>query len=159
MLADLDYSVLVNAFKQIAAGIFESQKPFSFVLGKVLAGQNDQGKGLKIMVDQKLILGDKQLITTNAVRDFYIELQTVGETLGQADGTAHKTQKAARPQAVPEDYGAFDEHDHEYKGKKWWKVNLKLKAGEHVLMMRVDGGQKYIVLDRVFPPNNKGEIR
>ncbi len=154
-MADLDYSVLVNAFKQIASDVNKSQKPFSFAIGTVMAPE----PSLKIMVDQKLILGKKQLILTNAVRDFYIELQTVGETLGQADGTAHKTQKAARPQAVSEDYGAFDEHDHEYKGKKWWKVNLKLKAGEHVLMMRVDGGQKYIVLDRVFPPNNKGEIR
>lgn len=154
-MADLDYSVLINAFKRIASGVIDSKKPFAFAIGKVMVPEPE----LKIMADQKLILGKKQLILTNAVRDYYVEMQTVGETLGQADGTAHKTQKAARPQAVPEDYGAFDEHDHEYKGKKWWKVNLKLQAGEHVLMMRVDGGQKYIVLDRVFPPNNKGEIR
>lgn len=167
MLADLDYSVLVNAFKQIAAGIFESQKPFSFVLGKVLAGQNDQGKGLKIMVDQKLILGDKQLILTNAVRDYYVKLTTVGETLNQEDGKEHVTEKrelksTAEPSGVlglPGQDEAFASHDHDYKGDKWWKVNLKLQVGESVLMLRVDGGQKYIVLDRVFPPNNKGEIR
>ena len=154
-MADLDYSVLVNAFKQIASDVNNSKKPFAFAIGKVMSPE----PSLKIMVDQKLILGKKQLILTNAVRDYYVELQTVGETLGQADGTAHKTQKAARPQVVPEDYGAFDEHDHEYKGKKWWKVDLKLQAGESVLLLRTDGGQKYIVLDRVFPPNNKGEIR
>lgn len=154
-MADLDYSVLVNAFKQIAADVINSKKPFSFAIGKVMSPE----PSLKIMVDQKLILGKKQLIITNAVRDYYVELQTVGETLSQADGTAHKTQKAVRLPDVPEDYGAFDEHDHEYKGKKWWKVNLKLQAGESVLLLRTDGGQKYIVLDRIFPPNNKGEIR
>ena len=170
MLADLDYSVLVNAFKHIAAGIFESQKPFSFVFGKVLAGQNDQGKGLKIMVDQKLILGDKQLILTNAVRDHYVKLTTVGETLNQQDGKEHNTEYeenlaltngvAAVANAAPgTNYDFFAKHRHDYKGDKWWKVNLKLQVGESVLMLRVDGGQKYIVLDRVFPPNNKGEIR
>ena len=154
-MADLDYSVLINAFKQIANGVMDSKKPFAFAVGKVMSPE----PALKIMVDQKLILSYKQLILTNAVRDYYVEMQTVGETLGQADGTAHKTQKAARPQAAPEDYGAFDEHDHEYKGKKWWKVNLKLQVGESVLLMRTNGGQKYIVLDRVFAPNNEGIIR
>lgn len=154
-MADLDYSVLINAFKQISNGVMDSKKPFAFAIGKVMSPE----PALKIMVDQKLILSSKQLILTNSVRDYYVEMQTVGETLNQTDGTEHYTEYEGRPTTVPEDYNGYDEHLHKYKGKKWWKVNLKLQAGESVLLMRTDGGQKYIVLDRVFAPNNEGIIR
>lgn len=38
---------------------------------------------------------------------------------------------------------------HAYKGKKAYKVHLALKTGEQVLLLRADGGQKFIILDRV----------
>lgn len=162
-MADLDYSVLINAFKQISNGVMDSKKPFAFAIGKVMSPE----PALKIMCDQKLILSSKQLILTNAVRDYYVKMTTVGETLNQEDGKEHVTEKRENPSyaepsgpaGLPGYDEAFASHDHDYKGDKWWKVNLKLQAGEHVLMLRVDGGQKYIVLDRVFPPNNKGEIK
>lgn len=144
----------VEMMKQAARMAADESAPFSFCIGKVLTPLDSQGKGLKIMVDQKLILGDKQLLLTNAVRDYYVKLTTCGESVGEAEGAAHKTEKTIRPPAVPEDYGAFDSHDHEYKGDKWFKVNLKLKSGESVLMVRIDGGQKYIVLDRLEAPKN-----
>ena len=88
------------------------------------------------------------------MRDYYVKHTTCGESEEQADGTAHKTEKTIRPPAIPEDYGAFDNHDHEYKGDKWFKVNLALKAGESVLLLRIDGGQKFIILDRLEAPSN-----
>ena len=168
-MADLDYSVLVQAFKQIADGVYGANKPFSFVLGKVIAQAADgtKVKGLRVQVDQKLILSDKQLILTNAVRDYYVKLTTVGEELSQSDGKEHVTEEKGRlSEAVPSgtaglpgDDNAYDYHTHDYKGDKWWKVNLALQVGESVLMLRTDGGQKYIVLDRVYAPNNKGLIQ
>ncbi len=168
-MADLDYSVLVGAFKQIADGVYGANKPFSFVLGKVISQAADGTKvqGLCVQVDQKLILGDKQLILTNAVRDYYVKLTTVGETLGEQDGKEHVTEYEERKTTNPvygvsgasDDNEAFEKHRHEYKGDKWWKVNLALQVGESVLMLRTDGGQKYIVLDRVYAPNNKGLIQ
>ena len=162
-MADLDYSVLVNAFKQIAADVNNSKKPFAFAIGKVMSPE----PSLKIMVDQKLILGKKQLILTNAVRDYYVKLTTVGETLNQEDGKEHVTEEKGRlseagpsgTAGLPGDDNAYDYHAHGYKGDKWWKFNMKLQVGESVLLLRTDGGQKYIVLDRIFPPNNKGEIK
>ena len=43
-------------------------------------------------------------------------------------------------------------HKHAYKGKKAFKVHLGLKAGEQVLLLRTDGGQKFIIIDRVEAP-------
>ena len=142
-------SAFVDAMKEAASGVFYSCNPFSFALGVVVSAEP-----LKVKIDQKLTLGEKQLILTNSVRDYYVKLTTCGESEKQADGTAHKTEKTMRPPAAPEDYGAFDNHDHEYKGDKWFKVNLALKAGESVLLLRIDGGQKFIILDRLEAPSN-----
>ena len=47
---------------------------------------------------------------------------------------------------------AFAAHQHAYKGRKTFKVHLALKAGEKVILISCDGGQKYIVLDRWEAP-------
>lgn len=151
----LDGNSIVDLVRRIAKKAVDETAPFAFAVGKVLAPEPK----LQIYVDQKLTLSDKQLILTNAVRDYYVKLTTVGEKLGEPDGKEHVTQKTQRSPGAAEDYGAFDSHDHDYKGDKWWKVNLRLQTGESVLLLRIDGGQKYIVLDRVFPPNNKGLIQ
>ena len=81
-------SALVDAMKEAASGVFYSCNPFSFSLGVVISANP-----LKVKIDQKLTLGEKQLILTNSVRDYYVKLTTCGESKGQADGTAHKTEK------------------------------------------------------------------
>ncbi len=81
---------------------------------------------LKISVNQKLILNSEQLILTNAVRNFSVAIT--------ADLTTED---------VPEDINATR-----------YTVNLALKPGEQVIMLRTDGGQKFIVLDRVEAPND-----
>ena len=43
---------------------------------------------------------------------------------------------------------AFAAHKHRYQGRKKWRVHNALKTGEKVILLRCDGGQKYIVLDR-----------
>ncbi len=146
----LNANTMAELMKEAAAGMYEASKPFSFCLGKVISA----GDSLRIRIDQKLVLGSKQLLLTNSVRDYYVKLTTCGETTEQSDGTAHKTECSVRPAVAPEDYGAFDNHNHEYKGDKWFKVNLALKAGESVILLRTNGGQKYIVLDRVEAPEN-----
>lgn len=159
----LNAQLFVETMKEAARKTVDESSPFSFVIGKVTSAEPD----LKIQIEQRLTLGSKQLILTNAVRDYYVKLTTVGEELNQEDGKEHYTEyeerKTTNPvygtSGVADDNEAFGKHRHEYKGDKWWKVNLKLQAGESVLLLRTDGGQKYIVLDRIFAPNNKGEIR
>lgn len=41
------------------------------------------------------------------------------------------------------------EHTHSYKGRKTFKVHNGLKSGEKVILLRVQGGNQYVVLDRV----------
>ncbi|MBR3552469.1 MAG: DUF2577 domain-containing protein [Clostridia bacterium] len=146
----LDAARFAEMMKQAALLALDERAPFAFCIGTVVSPE----PSLRVRVEQRLVLSEKQLLLTNAVRDYYVKLSTCGESTGQADGTAHTTEHSRRPPAAPEDYGAFDSHDHEYKGDKWFKVNLKLKAGESVLLLRIDGGQKYIILDRLEAPKN-----
>ena len=116
----MSYNSFLEDVKRAAVGAVNASKPFSFLLGKVTSTSP-----LKIYVDQKFEVTSAQLILTNAVRNYTVEM-TVDHQTETAEG-----------------------HTHAYKGTKSYKVNLALKVGEQVLLLRVDGGQKFIVLDRV----------
>ena len=42
-----------------------------------------------------------------------------------------------------------DNHRHPYKGRKKFLVHNKLKAGEQVVLLRIQGGKKFLVVDRL----------
>lgn len=123
-----DMNAFLGNVKRAAVEAVRAGNPFAFNLGKVISAEP-----LKVQVDQKLELTAAQLILTNAVRDF-----TVNMTV------EHETEDAAG--------GSVPSHKHAYTGTKPYRVHLSLKAGEQVLLLRADGGQKYIVLDRVEAP-------
>ncbi len=112
--------------KRAAVEAVEASKPAAIVMGKVISTNP-----LTVRVDQKLSLGSAQLVLTSAVRDFKVSM-TVDH--------------------VTEMSGAANAHTHAYKGEKEYNVHLGLRTGEHVLMLRADGGQKFIILDRLEVP-------
>lgn len=149
----LDSNTLVKAVKSAAVAAIAAQKPMSVCYGEVLSASP-----LKVLVDQKMVLTADQLLLTSAVRDFTVYI-TVDHTTGSAlDGvdlshthllpiditgettTGRETQSA----------GAVDlAHTHAFVGKKKHTVHLGLNAGEKVILLRCDGGQRFILLDRV----------
>lgn len=117
--------------KQAAVEAVTASAPMAVCYGTVI------GTGpLKIQVDQKKILGEAQLILTDSVRDYNVVLSTI-EGEGVSPGP-HYTEDAVCT-AV---------HRHRYEGRKKWRVHNALELGEKVILLRCDGGQKYIVLDR-----------
>lgn len=67
---------------------------------------------LKIAVEQKLTLTEKQLVLSSLVRDFKVDM------------TTNDTRQNIT-------------------------IHLGLKVGEKVMLIRVQGGQQFVVLDRV----------
>jgi len=128
----LDVTELVRLVKQAAVDAVNASSPMHLCYGRVTSTSP-----LKIEVDQKLILTDAQLILTNNVRDYTVEM-TVDHTTEEESGGSG--------------YAAFAAHSHKYKGRKSFRVHLALKQGEQVVMLRCDGGQKYIVIDRWEAP-------
>lgn len=117
--------------KKAAVEAVKASKPADMVFGKVISA-----KPLKIKVDQKLILTNKQLVLTRNVTEYEVEMEPI---------PSHWTEERSGGSGD----AAFESHRHEYKGKKKFKVYNALKNGEEVILMRIAGGQKYIVLDRI----------
>ena len=96
------------------------------------------------------------------MRDYTV-YETVDHTTGTALGSVSLTHKHAYSGTTSgnESYSGNTEnaggvnigHSHSYTGRKKFTVHLGLKTGEKVLMLRCDGGQKFIVLDRLEAPN------
>ena len=118
--------------KQAALDAVNAAGPMAMSFGTVTSVSP-----LKIQVDQKKTLTEAQLILTNNVRDFNVDMTVDHQTENESGGSGD---------------AAFAAHRHAYKGRKTFRVHLALKVGEKVILISCDGGQKYIVLDRWEAP-------
>ncbi len=121
--------VLVNAIKMAALECVEHSNPVAVNYGVVTSVEP-----LKIKVDQKLVLTRAQLVLTRNVTDYEILMEVEHNTESASGGSG---------------YGQFDRHSPGYNGEKIFRVKNGLKVGEEVVLVRVSGGQKFIVFDRV----------
>lgn len=126
----------VKVIKKAAIEAVKASKPTDIVFGKVISE-----KPLKIKIDQKLILTEKQLVLARDVTDYEIEM----EPSLNGKPYFHETEEMSGGS----DYDSFAPHKHEYKGRKTFLVYNALKNGEEVILTQTLGGQKYIVIDRI----------
>ena len=128
----------VEVVKRAAVEAVEAQKPVYLLFGQVISASP-----LKIQVDQKSIYTEKMLVLTRNVTDFEVDMTV-----------SHVTENRAGGSGDP----AFASHNHDYKGKKKFKVHNALIVGDEVVLGRVQGGKRFVVLDRIKPiPTLKGE--
>ncbi len=157
MSKDADVRAIFDLMKKTAAQTTKDGKPSDVLFGTVTSTTP-----LRVRVNQKLELEENQLILTNAVRDYEVKLTTKGDdneptvTTTQPVNDGHYTETAAYAGGGA-DPTAFMVHNHAYSGDKWFKVNLALKIGEKVILLRCAGAQQYVILDRVDAPK-KGAI-
>lgn len=137
----LDINELVRAVKQAAVDAVNADGPMAVSFGTVVSTSP-----LKIQVDQKKTLSTAQLILTSNVRDFTVEMTVDHETESTSHGHQVNDTYTGGGSAVEVD------HAHAYKGRKSFRVHLGLKVGEKVILLRCDGGQKFLVLDRWEAP-------
>lgn len=119
----------VENIKRAALDAVFASMPSGIYFGTVISSSP-----LKISVDQKMTLTEKQLVLTTLVQDFSVNMTVDHKTEDKSGGSGDSS---------------FASHNHDYKGTKSFRVHLALKAGEKVMLIRVQGGQKYIVLDRI----------
>ena len=111
-----DANELVKLIKQASTEAVEAGKPVNVCYGTVVSASP-----LQIQVEQKMTLGEAQLILTRNVTDYTV---SVSVDWTDDDGTA-------------------------INGTKTMTVNNALTAGETVIMLRWQSGQKFVVLDRI----------
>lgn len=120
---------LNEVLKQLCLETLNSSMPSGVYFGTVISASP-----LKISVEQKMTLTEKQLVLTTLVQDFSVNMTVNHTTENKSGGSGD---------------ASFASHNHEYKGTKSFLVHLGLKAGEKVMLIREQGGQKFIVLDRI----------
>ena len=129
---------LLTTLKRAALDAVENAKPCAMAYGQVVSAEP-----LSIKVDQRMTLTAGFLILTNAVKDHEVEVELQWETNRDAQlETRHSHPMVSE--------GSFDSaHAHGLTGKKKLLVKNGLKAGERVLLLRVENGQRYIVWYRI----------
>lgn len=122
-------SDLIEVIKKAALDAVETQKPVNILFGTVVSNAP-----LVIEIDQKTRIESDSLILTNAVMEHKIEMsvEQITEITGGGSGES-----------------SFAPHAHEYKGRKIFTLHNGLAAGEKVILLRIQGGQKFLVLDRI----------
>lgn len=108
---------LVRLIKKAAVEAVEAEKPAAVCFGRVVGIAP-----LKIMVEQRLVLGENQLVLTKAVTNHYTDVY-------------------------------FD-----IEGEKRVLIYNGLKEGEEVILLRAEGGQRFIVIDRLCGAETEGEL-
>ena len=130
-------SELLQIIKQAASEQNEASKPVAVVMGKVLAVSP-----IKIQIDQKLTLSESALILTKSVIDYSVNMTVNHATESHTHAHSYIDDSSTRTTET-------NTHSHSYNGTKAFTVHNKLNVGDSVVLLRVQGGQKFVVLDIV----------
>ena len=123
-----DATGLAEKIKRAALDAQGASRPVQLCVGEVISKEP-----LKINVEQKLILGEAQLILSRNVTDYVITAEVDWETLEQEGGAGE---------------AAYERHGHRILGQKQVIVHNALKPGDEVILIRQQEGRKFLVLDR-----------
>lgn len=123
---------LLNTLKTINRDMQASAQGMSIVFGEVI---NDNP--LEIQVEQKLILDESFLILTSAVREKKMNIQHKHSYEDKSD-TSTSTRITDFAESTQSGV-VFDEYE----------IIPALKIKDKVILIRMEGGQQFIVLDKV----------
>lgn len=128
-----DANELVETLKKAAVEAVEAKKPVNVYFGEVVSAAP-----LKINVEQKMVLGEKQLILSRNVTNFKTFI--TGGNIKNYYYTGSTTDSGTAP--------VSPSHVHAV-GKMEITVHNGLVVGDEVILIRQQEGQKFIVLDRI----------
>jgi hypothetical protein len=134
-----DFSSMINTMKKASLNANEAGKPVNIVFGKVVSV-----KPLRISVEQKLTLEASQLVLAQSVTEHQVDITVDHWTEAE---TAHF--HAVQDTYTGSGTSSPTTHKHEYKGRKTITVHRGLTLGDEVIMVRMQNGQKYAVIDRL----------
>lgn len=117
-----DASDFVRAVQQVSDGANAAGYPADVMSGTVIAASP-----LKIKVEQRFDIDSAQLIVPERLTDYKVSVTFDGET--EKAGTT--------------------EHFHKYGGEVTMTVRNALESGDKVALIRQQGGQKFLIIDRV----------
>lgn len=139
---------VVELVKKAAVGAVEASKPVNLLFGKVVSDDP-----LQIEIDQKLTYPAAFLILSRNVTDYEVDVEVAFNTEQELEHIHVFTDSnGITGKTLPTN------HAHEVKATKKLKIKNGLKVDDVVVMMRLQGGKRFLVLDRLQPnPDLEGE--
>jgi hypothetical protein len=113
------YSGIIPIIKKAAIDAVDSTQPVQFVFGTVISVSP-----LKIQVTPKLTLGKGNLALSGTLTKHSVRVTVKGET------------------------ESADDHKHDISIPVTVTIDNSLKTGDSVILARMQGGNKYLVLDK-----------
>lgn len=134
-----DATELTKVIKKAALKAQESTKPVNVCFGTV-----ESTNPLTINVEQKMTLGEKQLVLCRNVTEYTTMVTVQWQTEQEEQLHKHQLKNSM-------DYteGQDKKHTHDIEGTKQMTIHNALEKGEEVILIRQQEGQKYIVIDRI----------
>ncbi len=124
---------LLNTIKQASTAAMAASNPAAVLFGVVTAEAP-----LEIRVDQRFTLPAEFLIVPESLTHYEVPLRHAHRyTDDSASGSSTKTTEPALPEEP-------------------LVIRRRLEAGDKVLLLRVQGGQQYVLLDRVVNADDPG---
>ncbi|WP_281885694.1 DUF2577 domain-containing protein [Paenibacillus sp. YYML68] len=117
--------MLLDVIKQASKAGVEAGNPVALVLGTVT-----NEKPLEITVDQRFTLTEEFLLVLEHLTPYEVELQ---HTHTYVDQTGNGSTSSTTAEAL----------------KEKLVIRRGMKLGDQVLLLRAQGGQPYVVIDRV----------
>lgn len=151
-----DYNEFVKLIKKAAVEAVVAENPAALTFGTVTSTSP-----LKIKVDQKITLGKKQLIVPQHLTDYSVDVDVSWETESRditATATTTIDEVVLKDKDDKEQFRFTPKakttvnpsaHKHGINGKKKITFHNALKTGDSVALMREQGGQRYLIIDKV----------
>lgn len=154
-----DSNDLLKIIKQAAINAVNASKPVNIVFGTVISTSP-----LQIQIEQKLTLGKEQLVVakhlTNYPVTMNVYMDTDNKTVSFDFSHSHNVKNLETTEVENHKHkvsGSTDEktlsgsksHKHNISGDFNVIIKNGLMVGEKVILVRMQEGQKYIVLDRI----------
>lgn len=154
-MAKAQNNSLLDLIKEIAIKAVNAEKPSAFFYGTVLSVSP-----LKIKLDSNLILTKEFLVVPKSLTDYKVNIEMDCYTENTRTDTSHiheinYTDKYSADgetdnKLIKSETGSFDNtHNHRIKGTKTIIVYNALKIDDKVVLAQVQGGQEFIILDKV----------
>ena len=142
----MNASMFLKVMQEVSAKVYNNSEPSDIEFGTV-----ESVEPLVIRISEMITLNENQLILTNLVKDFEVDIEVSHRTVNDDIlNTLHD-----HP-GVPQN--SFDSHHyHDYKGRKKIKIYMGLNVGEGVILLKKQGGQRRLVIDRIDVPITQGE--
>ncbi len=148
-----DANGLVQAVKRAAKEEREASKPVNVFFGEVRSVSP-----LEIQVEQTFTLGEAQLVLTRNVTDYELTA-TVSWDTEEALKASHKHQLSGSTETGGDPGHSHSllsstdavnlKHTHGIAGQKKIIIHNALRAGDKVVLLRRQGGQQFVVADRI----------